>query len=718
MGTQCVNGVCAVQFRQAASIDNTGGMTITGGVPYAGVPAKINAVFAAWTAGRVSCTTNWNSVPVASFSSPVGLGALNGSDRNNNIIWLSGSNWTHLANELALTTTTYFTSNREIFDGDMEMNNNVSWSTTAAANTYDIETVVVHEAGHFLGLNHTPNSASVVMYPLVTIGAAKRTLTPVDENDVCTVYPGTGGGQGVPCTTSTECSSTGRVCEGIAGGTSKICTNDCASAGATTCPSGFTCQASTAGFACLPQIGAPDQCKFCQTGGECSSGLCLRFDSGAANGVTFCSVNCTENAQCGAGYTCQLPDGFCVPNAMTCTNQCQNATQCAAGYTCTGGTCTPRGDTGDSCAVSLVCRGCNVCTRESASSDALYCRACCAGQGRGGFCNACANAACGAGNTCVALTTGNSSVCLPGTSAPTTCAACNGTQCANGLQCVVGRCRAPCNPAAPGTCTACFSLAGGGSCACADEIAGEGEACGQVNNTLAVCGAGLACIGTTSPTCRARCDINVPSSCRTGQTCQQMSGVGVCVPGTEGSKCAPCTNVNGCNSGLTCYLGRCYEPCNVNSSNTCSSCVQSMSSGVGVCGCPDQISTENGPCGTQPEVRACQTGTKCLNSLCRAPCNPQMVDACPVGADCRELTAGAFFCQDQIAAGGGGGGGTTSGGGGGRSGGAGGSSATGGGGGGGGGGTMDLGCGCGASGGPLGALVLGVWSLLRRRRTC
>jgi hypothetical protein len=192
-----------------------------------------------------------------------------------------------------------------------------------------------------------------------------------------------------------------------------------------------------------------------------------------------------------------------------------------------------------------------------------------------------------------------------------------------------------------------------------------------------------------------------------------MSGVGVCVPGSAGSTCAPCTNVGGCNAGLTCYLGRCYDPCNVNATNTCSSCVQAMSSGVGVCGCPDQISDVNGPCGTQPDVHACLTGTKCLNSVCRAPCNPQMVDACPVGADCRELTAGVYFCQDQVPTGGGsGGGGGTTGSGGGRATG-GGSAATGGGMAG---GMTDLGCGCGASGGHVGALLFGVLTLMRRRR--
>lgn len=711
-GTQCVGTVCAPVFRQAASIDNTGGMTINGGVAYGTVPAKINAMFAAWTNGRVGCNTNWMSQPGTSFSTPSGRTALNGNDRVNNVIWLSGTNWTsvHLPNELAITTTSYLTTNHEIIDGDMEFNNNVTWSTDAAAGTYDVESVTVHEAGHFLGLAHTAGSTTPVMYAFVAQGVAKRVLTAIDENDVCAVYPGTAGGQGAACAMASECTG-GRVCEAVSGGTSKICTQDCTGTGAT-CPAGFTCQASTAGFACLPQIGVPDQCKFCQSGSECSSGLCLRFDTG----VTFCSLTCSESAQCGPNYTCQMPEGFCVPNSMTCTNQCTTETQCAAGYTCTGGTCTPRGDVGDPCTVSLTCKACGICTRETETSAQLFCRACCAGQGQGGYCTACANTACTNGNTCVPLTAGSSSVCIPGSSAPTTCQACNNGACAEGLVCVAGRCRAQCNPQSPGTCQACFSLtSGGGACACADEYASEGQPCGQVGQSLYACSTGLACIGTTAPTCRARCDINNPASCSTGKVCQLQNGLAVCMPGTEGSQCAPCTNTGACNAGLTCFSNRCYTPCNTNLGSSCATCVPTNANGTGVCGCPDQISPEEGPCGTTPEVHACQTGTKCIEGKCRAPCNPNMANACPILSDCRDIGTGVYYCVDQTPLGGGGG--STSGGGsGGNGGGRGGGGGSAAGGGSGGGGTTDLGCGCGASGGPVGVMAFVLLALVRRRR--
>ncbi|MFO0597727.1 MAG: matrixin family metalloprotease [Myxococcaceae bacterium] len=705
MGTQCVGNQCAVQYRLATSIDNNGGTVISGGVPYANFTMILQNSFVAWTTPRVSCNTSWNSVSAGTFSTPMGLGALNGMDRNNNIIFLSGANWTHLSNELALTTTTYFTSNHEIFDGDMEINNNITWSETAAANTYDLFSVTVHEAGHFLGLNHTTTSSVPVMYPTVSLGTAKRSLTSIDENDVCTVYPGAPGGQGTACTTQTDCTAP-RVCEAIAGGTNKMCTADCTSAG-DTCPAGYTCQASTNGFACLPQIGVPDQCKFCQNGAGCSSGLCLRFDTG----VTFCSLNCTDNSQCGPNYTCQMPEGFCVPNSNTCTNQCTSATNCATGYDCTGGTCVPRGNTGDPCTVSLVCKPCNICTRESATSDTAFCRVCCGGMGQGGTCNACTNATCGANSTCATLTSGNSSVCIPSAAAPTTCQPCNNGQCAEGLACVYGRCRSACNPAAPGACQACFPNGASGACACPDEIATAGEPCGLIGATLAACGPGLACVGNANPICRSQCDVSTPNSCPTGLSCQMVSGIGVCMPGTEGSVCAPCTNTGACNGGLTCYLGRCYDPCNVNLAQTCGTCVQSAPSGVGICGCPDQVSQINEPCGVMPDVHSCQTGLRCLGGYCRGRCDPQ-IGGCPDPTVCVDQGGGNFFCAEGAT---GGGGGSSSGGGGGARGGgsaAGGGTATGGGTGG---GTMDLGCGCGAGSEPVGLLVVALVGLWRRR---
>jgi hypothetical protein len=189
-----------------------------------------------------------------------------------------------------------------------------------------------------------------------------------------------------------------------------------------------------------------------------------------------------------------------------------------------------------------------------------------------------------------------------------------------------------------------------------------------------------------------------------------VSGVGVCLPGAAGNRCAACTSASSCNAGLTCYLNRCYEPCNVNLATSCSTCVQTKAAGDGICGCDDQISGPNEACGVQPEVRACQAGTTCLAGLCRSQCDPLGADTCPAGTACRPL-GNLSYCQEQVGAGGGpgSGGGTATGGGGGRSGGG------AGGGSGGGGSVTSAGCGC-SSADPGWLLLAPALFALRRRR--
>jgi uncharacterized membrane protein YgcG len=194
-----------------------------------------------------------------------------------------------------------------------------------------------------------------------------------------------------------------------------------------------------------------------------------------------------------------------------------------------------------------------------------------------------------------------------------------------------------------------------------------------------------------------------------GEVCQLMGTVAVCLPGTAGGKCAPCTNTGQCNAGLSCYLGRCYETCNVNVGTSCSTCVQTDVSGTGVCACADQIANENEACGSQPDVKACQPGTRCLSGACRAECNPNAPLNCPILTECLPL-AGRYYCQDQQSTGGGSGGSGGSGGAGG------GASGTGGGQGGAGGGSISSqGCGCGVTASPLALWPVLAFAVRRRR---
>jgi hypothetical protein len=462
-------------------------------------------------------------VDQGTFTTPSGTAAVNGQDGNNNTIFLGGANWRHGSNTLGLTTTSFYPG--EIVDADMELNNNVAWANDGRQNAYDVESVVTHEAGHYIGIDHT-NSGNAVMNPSIAPGAVKRDLLAPDQNDLCTVYPGASGGQGTPCTNVAMCAA-GLVCEGPAGSTNRICTQDCNAAGAA-CPTGSSCQPSTAGFACLPQQAPSDLCRFCTGGADCSTGACL------TNGMGFnwCSVTCNPavaNA-CPAGYSCQTSGtgtSYCVP-AQACTNQCMTAQNCAPGYLCQGGACVPTGNPGDRCEVSGFCSGnCGVCVGDANNPNIAFCRQCCNNQGE---CSMCTSTTCspvgGQSTMCVGLANTPEQVCLPNMGAAL-CQACSvNTPCQNGLSCYAGVCRSSCNPMNPGTCQACLGIQGGGVCACTNaEIATEGRPCNAT--TPLICRTGLTC---AAGTCRTPCNPSLPVPCSAGFSCMMVGGQSVCVP--------------------------------------------------------------------------------------------------------------------------------------------------------------------------------------------
>ncbi len=704
----CVNGRCVPQVSFAETVDNQGGALITGGVTMATFLQRAPEDFRAWTTARVStCSTSYDVAMGANFASPAGTAAVASGDGRNSVIWLTGTSWRYSSATLALTTTNFNLPSNEIFDADMELNDNVGWDTTGqVAGAYDLESVLTHEAGHFLGLDHTPAVFEAVMYPLVQPGTLKRNLAAADLNDVCTVYPGAPGALGTTCTSSASCTAP-LVCEGAPGATTLTCVNDCSSAGAS-CPSGLTCRASTNGFACLPTVGVPDQCKFCTSGQACSSGICLLSLS---DSTTFCSLTCTDSSQCGPGYTCSssASGSYCLPNAR-CSSQCTTGSDCSVDYTCDGGACLPGGATGNRCEVTGFCNSCNTCVNTGGS--VAFCRQCCGASASGGTqCTACTSTTCGSSLSCTGLVSGDSA-CLAQTG-PGLCQACgaNGT-CAQGFTCVSGRCHAACNPQTPGTCSACLSLSGGGACACPDEQANLGQPCGTVAGGVAACVQGLACVGSPQTVCRALCTLSQPDSCPIGEACQLVSGQAVCVPGAAGNACTTCTNAGTCNAGLTCFLGRCYAGCNVNVAGTCAGCVQTDVSGVGICGCTDQLSNVNGTCGTSPTVKVCPSGSRCLDGSCREQCDPQNPTNCVGSTTCQPLGA-VNFCQDVTVSTGGGGGRSTGGG----SSQQGGGGATGGGDGTGGGSVNSAGCGCSTVDSGWLFALLGAVTIGRRRRT-
>ena len=651
--------------------DHGGGNRPVNGVSWATALQTVRNAYARWVTPNVGCTS-WSSTYNGTFLTPAGQAAANGGDGQNLIIFLGGRDigwlWPHDAATLALTTTTYYTGTGEIFDGDMEINNDFSWKAAGEGNQatgYDLESVVTHEAGHFLGLSHTPASTAV-MYASFSPGEVRANLSAADQDDVCGVYPGTAPPSqiGTFCAGDQNCGGTYPFCRSLAGSTSgaKICTRECT---AEDCPTGYSCQnsspAGTTGKACLVRPGSSDLCRFCASDQECSTGLCAYDDQGHR----WCTISCQQAADCGTGYQC-TPTGtpnlsVCQPlnaNGNTCnstdipgfTGQCTSDAQCSVGYGCvTGNYCQAPGTAGGRCELSDYCGACSLCV---GTLDEAYCRACCGGTGGGGVCTACANPACSAGFTCYTVVGSADNICSP-SSAASSCQACDGANpCNDGMQCIAGRCHAYCNPDHPGRCQGCFptTTPGIGVCACADQVVGTGSACGtQPSGDFIACSAGSYCAGSP-PACLALCTPGDNSTCTAGQTCALVDGKAVCTGGStpSGSRCgaavgASCSGIS-CAAGLTCYEGRCYESCNL-AAPACNpnyGCV-ALSGTNAVCACSDQRSAAYGPCGAvQGGVYACSNGLTCVGNMCRVPCDG--AQPCSGGGTCEQV-GGTSVCS-------------------------------------------------------------------------
>lgn len=110
--------------------------------------------------------------------------------KNSNLIVFRDEGWAYGPGALALTTVTYVVDTGEIRDADMEINTtDVAFSLSDSRVTVDLESILTHEAGHFLGLAHSPVSEAtmVVQYPPESLSL--RSLDEDDVAGVCAIYP-------------------------------------------------------------------------------------------------------------------------------------------------------------------------------------------------------------------------------------------------------------------------------------------------------------------------------------------------------------------------------------------------------------------------------------------------------------------------------------------------------------------------------------------------
>ncbi|HEY3316576.1 MAG TPA: matrixin family metalloprotease [Bacillota bacterium] len=82
----------------------------------------------------------------------------------------------------------WYDINNIVLQAITNFNTNVTYSTNGAPNTLDIQSVAVHEFGHWLVLGHA-SATDAVMLPTIGLGVIRRQLTSDDVLGAKAAYP-------------------------------------------------------------------------------------------------------------------------------------------------------------------------------------------------------------------------------------------------------------------------------------------------------------------------------------------------------------------------------------------------------------------------------------------------------------------------------------------------------------------------------------------------
>jgi predicted Zn-dependent protease len=114
----------------------------------------------------------------------------NSNGPNVSVVYFTDSGWTggDIEHRLAVTNT-HFLSSGEIVDADMSINSAAhDFTVTDTGVKDDLVSVITHEVGHFLGLDHS-SDPDALMFWQYDSGSVRRKLSPDDIKAICTVYP-------------------------------------------------------------------------------------------------------------------------------------------------------------------------------------------------------------------------------------------------------------------------------------------------------------------------------------------------------------------------------------------------------------------------------------------------------------------------------------------------------------------------------------------------
>jgi Matrixin len=115
----------------------------------------------------------------------------NESGKNVNVVFFRDDDWPYkgIDGTLATTSVSFDKKTGEIWDADIAINSaNNTFTIEDKKVEFDLRSVVLHEAGHFIGIAHS-NDGTAVMAPTYNPGTVHRDLEKDDVDALCDIYP-------------------------------------------------------------------------------------------------------------------------------------------------------------------------------------------------------------------------------------------------------------------------------------------------------------------------------------------------------------------------------------------------------------------------------------------------------------------------------------------------------------------------------------------------
>jgi len=184
---------CVSASVSAYGSDNGRGTTITADT----MRSLVHNAFQKWT--TVACQQGGSPnfvvdmFPDVACTDSSGEASYKVSGPNFNLWIFRDHDWPHDnvgENAIALTSTLFDSNTGEIYDSDVDLNSlDNDFAVGDDPEKMDLQSVIQHESGHFLGLAHSALS-DATMWPEISIGQTSlRILSQDDRDAICAAYP-------------------------------------------------------------------------------------------------------------------------------------------------------------------------------------------------------------------------------------------------------------------------------------------------------------------------------------------------------------------------------------------------------------------------------------------------------------------------------------------------------------------------------------------------